>query len=299
MFVLYLRPVLKATERACIAAERASLEMEVAAVVSAVWVRCAGGCLLREMNRVMPPLHKLLMPLPRPMPRPPCLLLCAAAVSLKRRCTVAAAIAAAAAACCVQEMERTARLMQEDLPLTFQDVQRTSKEFEILGKISSSGGEGKEWSNVPVGNQSTSFLSPHPLARCLPPSPAGKRLNYLAGVVVRPPALRPDCLTHLPLSPDVSGNLPPTSHPTPPPISQVKPVVEPVEWVGKAAESTSSSVQRATTTSIRRVVDDIKTLANVGAGCCPPPPPPPPLLLRRRGRLGAVRACVHVCSCYD
>lgn len=31
-------------------------------------------------------------------------------------------------------MERTARMMQEDMPLTFQDMQRTSKEFEILGK---------------------------------------------------------------------------------------------------------------------------------------------------------------------
>ena len=33
-----------------------------------------------------------------------------------------------------QEMERTAKMMQEDMPLTFQDMQRTSKEFEILGK---------------------------------------------------------------------------------------------------------------------------------------------------------------------
>lgn len=31
-------------------------------------------------------------------------------------------------------MERAARVMQEDMPLTFQDMQRTSKEFEILGK---------------------------------------------------------------------------------------------------------------------------------------------------------------------
>jgi hypothetical protein len=31
-------------------------------------------------------------------------------------------------------MERTAKMMQEDMPLTFQDMQRTSKEFEILGK---------------------------------------------------------------------------------------------------------------------------------------------------------------------
>ena len=49
------------------------------------------------------------------------------------------------------------------------------------------------------------------------------------------------------------------------PCPQVKPVREPAEWVGKAAESTSSSVQRATSTSIRRVIDDIKTLANVSA----------------------------------
>lgn len=47
------------------------------------------------------------------------------------------------------------------------------------------------------------------------------------------------------------------------------------QWVGKAAETTSSTVstvsgtvQSVTTTSIRRVVDDIKTLANVGACCC-------------------------------
>jgi hypothetical protein len=40
-------------------------------------------------------------------------------------------------------------------------------------------------------------------------------------------------------------------------------VREPAEWVGWAAESTSSSVQRATSTSIRRVIDDIKQLANV------------------------------------
>lgn len=33
-----------------------------------------------------------------------------------------------------QEMEKAARVMQEDMPLTFQDMQRTSKEFEILGK---------------------------------------------------------------------------------------------------------------------------------------------------------------------
>lgn len=31
-------------------------------------------------------------------------------------------------------MEKAARVMQEDMPLTFQDMQRTSKEFEILGK---------------------------------------------------------------------------------------------------------------------------------------------------------------------
>ena len=32
-----------------------------------------------------------------------------------------------------QEMEKAARMMQEDMPLTLQDMQRTSKEFEILG----------------------------------------------------------------------------------------------------------------------------------------------------------------------
>ncbi|KAL4427815.1 hypothetical protein ABPG75_001904 [Micractinium tetrahymenae] len=115
VFVLYLRPVLKAAERAAVAAEEAAKQMEVAA----------------------------------------------------------------------QEMEKAARVMQEDMPLTFQDMQRTSKEFEILGK----------------------------------------QLNYLTGVVV-------------------------------------KPVKEPVQWVGRAAETTSSTVQNVTTSSIRRVVDDIKTLAN-------------------------------------
>ncbi|PRW56655.1 ankyrin repeat [Chlorella sorokiniana] len=60
----------------------------------------------------------------------------------------------------------------------------------------------------------------------------GKQLNYLTGVVV-------------------------------------KPVKEPVQWVGKAAETTSSTVstvsdtvQSVTTTSIRKVVNEIKTLAN-------------------------------------
>lgn len=46
----------------------------------------------------------------------------------------------------------------------------------------------------------------------------------------------------------------------------------PAQWVGKAAETTSSTVstvsdtvQSVTSTSIRKVVNDIKTLANVGA----------------------------------
>jgi hypothetical protein len=61
----------------------------------------------------------------------------------------------------LQEMEKTAKLMQEDLPLTFQDMQRTSKEFEILGK----------------------------------------QLNHLTGVVVRPRRTRCRCHSpHKPLS---------------------------------------------------------------------------------------------------
>jgi len=33
-----------------------------------------------------------------------------------------------------QEMEKTAKVMQEDMPLTFQDMQRTSKEFGERGR---------------------------------------------------------------------------------------------------------------------------------------------------------------------
>ena len=40
---------------------------------------------------------------------------------------------------------------------------------------------------------------------------------------------------------------------------------EPVEWVGRAAETTTTTVQTVTSTSIRRVVDDVKALAGVSA----------------------------------
>jgi hypothetical protein len=36
--------------------------------------------------------------------------------------------------CCAQEMEKTALMMQSDMPATFKDMQTTSREFEVLGK---------------------------------------------------------------------------------------------------------------------------------------------------------------------
>ena len=66
---------------------------------------------------------------------------------------------------------------------------------------------------------------------------------------------------HLGCPTSVAPTLAPLAHPFAP-LAQ---------WVGKAAETTSSTVstvsgtvQSVTTTSIRKVVDDIKTLANVG-----------------------------------
>ena len=99
LFVLYLRPLLAAAQRATLAAERAALEMEVAARVGSGrkvghWGRL--GSWWNPGQRHAPcgtPTHRV-----SPPPPPP------------------------------QEMERTARMMQEDMPLTFQDLQRTSKE---------------------------------------------------------------------------------------------------------------------------------------------------------------------------
>lgn len=110
VFVLYLRPAIKAAERAAEAAERAAIEMEIAAQV--------GGLALHEARSV-----------------------CSAAAAspvpgrtggVARR-SYSASWPAALRCQSWQEMDRTARMMQEDMPLTFQDIQRSSKEFEILG----------------------------------------------------------------------------------------------------------------------------------------------------------------------
>lgn len=76
-----------------------------------------------------------------------------------------------------------------------------------------------------AGHQPTNHLT----RDAAPRPPAGKQLNYIAGVVAKP----------------VAG------------------VKEPVEWVGRAAETTTTTVQSVTSTSIRRVVDDVKALAGV------------------------------------
>lgn len=106
-FLIYLRPVIKAAQRAAEAAEAAAEEMETAAKVW--WGTVEGASVggqaplpdgrpaAKESN------HPQQLPFTPPTGLPAWL----------------------------QAMEKTALMFQEDMPLTLSDMQRTAKEFEV------------------------------------------------------------------------------------------------------------------------------------------------------------------------